>query len=86
MAPLPSLIHCSAGAALVIEADDPLGRARQVGHDEADTGISSPGMPFDLGYDAADGVGIMQMSGRQKVELSKIIRERACIKPDAFKF
>jgi hypothetical protein len=30
-------------AALVVEGDDPLGRPRQIGRDEADTGYSSPG-------------------------------------------
>ena len=36
-------------AALVVEGDDPLGRARQVGDDEADERIKLARMPLDLG-------------------------------------
>jgi pimeloyl-ACP methyl ester carboxylesterase len=35
--------------ALIIEGDDPVGRARQVGDDEADARIKFAGMPLDLG-------------------------------------
>src|SRR5262249_11938508 len=37
--PFPSLMHCFRCAALVVEADAPLGRPRQIGHDEADTRV-----------------------------------------------
>ena len=47
IAPLPSLIHCSAGAALVVEGDDAFGRPRQVGDDEADARIKLARMPLD---------------------------------------
>src|SRR5580704_14672594 len=40
-------------AALIVEGHDPLGRARQVGHDEADAGVEFARMPLDLGHDAA---------------------------------
>ena len=49
IAPLPSLIHCSARAALVVEGDDPFGRAAHVRHDEADPRIKLARMPLDLG-------------------------------------
>jgi hypothetical protein len=35
--------------ALIVEGDDPVGRARQVGDDEADARIKLTGMPFDFG-------------------------------------
>jgi hypothetical protein len=34
--------------ALIVEGDDPVGRARRVGDDEADARIKLAGMPFDL--------------------------------------
>jgi hypothetical protein len=34
--------------ALIVEGDDPVGRARQVGDDEADARIKLAGMPFDF--------------------------------------
>ena len=40
-------------AALIVETDDTFGRARQVGDDEADTGIKLARMPFDFGHDTA---------------------------------
>jgi hypothetical protein len=43
---LDPLLGC---AALVIEGDDPFGRAALVGHDEADAGIKVARMPLDLG-------------------------------------
>src|ERR1700704_1511530 len=36
-------------AALVVECDDPLGRARQVGDDEADARIKLARVPLDFG-------------------------------------
>src|SRR3954471_20762593 len=42
-----------AGAALVIEGDDALGRARQVSDDETDARVQFARMPFDLGHDVA---------------------------------
>jgi hypothetical protein len=35
--------------ALIVEGDDPVGRARQVGDDESDARIKLAGMPFDFG-------------------------------------
>src|SRR6266511_573612 len=35
--------------ALIVEGDDPVGRARQVGDDETDARIKLAGMPFDFG-------------------------------------
>jgi hypothetical protein len=49
IAPLPSLIYCSHVPALIVEGDDPVGRARQVGDDETDARIKLAGMPFDFG-------------------------------------
>jgi len=40
-------------AALIVEGDDTLGRAGEVGHYEPDPGIEFAWMPFDLGNDAA---------------------------------
>jgi hypothetical protein len=42
-----------AGAALVIEGDDALGRARQVGDDETDARLQLARMPLDLGLAAS---------------------------------
>jgi hypothetical protein len=53
IAPLPSLMYCSHGAALVIEGDDALRRSRQVGDDEIDARVQLARMPFDLGHDVA---------------------------------
>jgi len=39
-------------ASLIVEGHHPLGGARQVGDDEADTGDQFAGMPFDLGHHA----------------------------------
>ena len=40
-----------AGAALVVERDDALGRSRQVGDNEADTRVKLIGVPLDLRHD-----------------------------------
>ena len=40
-------------APLIVERHHPLGRAAQVGDDEADTGVQLAGMPLDLGDDPA---------------------------------
>src|SRR6266513_586361 len=48
IAPLPSLMTLLAGAALVVEGDDALGRPRQVGDDEADARVKLARMPLDL--------------------------------------
>ena len=49
IAPLSSLIHVLARPALVVEGDHPLGRARQIGDDEADTWNKVARMPLDFG-------------------------------------
>jgi hypothetical protein len=38
---------------MIVETDNPLGRARQVGDDEADAGIKLAGVPLNLGDHAA---------------------------------
>ncbi len=38
-------------AALIVESDDPLRRARQVGDDEADAGIKLARMPLVSGFE-----------------------------------
>src|SRR5262249_4419876 len=40
-------------AAPVVESDDPLGRPRQVGNDEADARVQLARMPLDFGHNAA---------------------------------
>ena len=47
--PLAFLDPLFARPALIVEGDDPVGRARQVGDDEADARIKLAGMPFDFG-------------------------------------
>ena len=42
-----------AGAALVVERNDALGRSRQVGDNEADTRVKLTRMPLDLGHDTS---------------------------------
>src|ERR1700747_3301687 len=49
----PSTPSLLAGAALVVEGNDILGRPRHVGHKEADARIEFAQMPFDFGDDAA---------------------------------
>ena len=41
---------------MIVEGDNPLGRARQVGDDESDAGIEFTRVPLDLGNDAARGL------------------------------
>jgi hypothetical protein len=53
IAPLAFLDPLLARPALVVEGDDPLGRARQVGDDEANAGIKLARVPLDLGHHAA---------------------------------
>src|SRR5690242_9146432 len=49
--PIVALVE--AGPGLVIEGDDALGRACQIGDDEADARVQLARMPFDLGHDVA---------------------------------
>jgi hypothetical protein len=41
------------GAAAIVKSDDPLGRAVEIGNDEADPRIELARMPLDLGDDTA---------------------------------
>ena len=45
--PLAFLDPLLGSAGLVVEGDDPFGRAAHVGHDEADAGIKLTRMPLD---------------------------------------
>ncbi len=38
---------------MIVEGDNTLGRTRQVGDDESDTGVEFTRVPLDLGNDAA---------------------------------
>jgi hypothetical protein len=49
IAPLAFLDPLLACAALVVEGDDPLGQARQIGDDEADARIELSRVPLDFG-------------------------------------
>ena len=49
IAPLPSLTPLLRRAALIVEGDNPLSRARQVGDDEADARNKLARMPLYLG-------------------------------------
>jgi hypothetical protein len=40
-----------AGAAVVVEGDDALGRSRQIGNDKADTRVKLTGVPLDLRHE-----------------------------------
>ena len=50
IAPLPFFDVLLAGAAVVVEGNDALGRPRQVGDDDADARIKLAGVPLDLGH------------------------------------
>lgn len=63
-----------ARAALVIEGDDALRRARQVAHDKADARVQLAGMPFDLGHDVARLVPALRQIGEAGVVPSYLVR------------
>src|SRR5712691_3697980 len=63
-----------AGAALIVEADDPLGGAGQVGDDEADAGITLAGVPLDFCYDAARCLPALRPVAEVGVETPDFVR------------
>src|SRR5207302_538731 len=64
-------------APLVVEGDDPLGRPRQVGHDEADAWVKLTRMPFDLGHDAARLVPALRLIGEAGIVPAQLSPDRA---------
>jgi D-threo-aldose 1-dehydrogenase len=56
-----------AGAAVVVEGDDALGRPRQVGDDETDARIKLAGVPLDLGHDAPRFLPALRLIGEAGV-------------------
>ena len=62
-----------AGAALVIEGDDALGRPRQVGDDEPDARVQLTRMPFDLGHDVARLIPALRIVAEVGVEASHLV-------------
>jgi hypothetical protein len=61
-------------AALVVEGDDPLGRARQVGDDKADARIKLAGMPFDFGDHPASLGPASRLIGEIGMEPTHVVR------------
>jgi len=61
-------------AALVVEDDDPLGRARQVGDDEADTRIKLARMPLDFGDHPARLAPASRLIGEIGMEPAHFVR------------
>src|SRR4029077_21171005 len=57
-----------AGAAVVVEGNDALGRPRQVGDDEADARIKLAGVPLDLGHHSS---GLCPCAGLVAISLKK---------------
>ena len=64
-------------AALVVESDDVLGRARQVGDDEAETRIEFARMPFDLGRRPGAASSSSGLIGEVRVESPDIVGRAA---------
>src|SRR5271170_1155793 len=63
-----------ARAALVVEGDDALGRARQIGDDEPDARVQLARMPFDLGHDVAGPVPALRPIGEAVKVASNLVR------------
>jgi hypothetical protein len=63
-----------AGAALVVEGDNPLGRARQIGDDEANARVQLARMPFDLCHDVAGLVPALRLIAEAGVVASYLVR------------
>ena len=70
----PSNESTLACAALVVEGDDPLGRARQVGDDEADARIKLARMPLDLGDHPARLGPASRLVGEIGIEPTHLVR------------
>src|SRR3954447_17373723 len=71
---LPFFDVLLACAALVLEGDNTLGRARQVGDDEADARIQLARMPFYLGHDMARPVPALRLIAEAGVVPSHLVR------------
>src|SRR5271165_3768200 len=71
---LPSLMYLLAGAALVVEGDDALGRPCQVGDNKADARVQLARMPLDLGHDAAQLVPALRLIGEADVVPAYFLR------------
>src|SRR5690349_6134627 len=63
-----------ARAALVVEGDDALGRARQIANDEADAWVQLARMPLDLGHDMARFVPALRPVGEAGVVAPHLVR------------
>ena len=61
-------------AALIIEADDPFGRARQVGYDEANTRIKLARMPLDLCHHTARHLPALRLIAEVGVKAADLMR------------
>jgi hypothetical protein len=64
-------------AALVVEGDDPLGRARRVGDDEADARIKLVRMPLDFGDHPARLGPASSLIGEIGMEPTHLVRRSA---------
>jgi hypothetical protein len=64
-------------AALVVESDGVLGRARHVGDDEAESRIEFAQMPFDLGDDPGRPRPASGLIGKVRVESPDIVGRAA---------
>src|SRR5262245_49449669 len=60
--------------ALIVEGDDPLGWARQVGDDETDARIKLAGMPFDFGNHPARLGPASRLIGEIGMEPTHLVR------------
>ena len=60
--------------ALIVEGDDPVGRARQVGDDETDARIKLAGMPFDFGNHPARLGPASRLIGEIGMEPTDLVR------------
>src|SRR3954447_22044542 len=71
---LPFFDVLLACAALVLEGDNTLGRARQVGDDEPDARIQLARVPFDLGHDMARPVPALRLIAEASVIAPYLVR------------
>jgi hypothetical protein len=63
-----------AGAAVVVEGDDPLSRSGQVGDDEAGAWVQLARMPLDLGHDPARFLPALRLIGKPGVMPAHLMR------------
>ena len=64
-------------APLIVEGHHPLDGARQVGDDEADTGMQFAGMPFDLGHHPPLPVPASSLIAKAGIEAQNVVRRAA---------